>query len=331
MAGIIFSHLFFFNQKTFTFPALLRGCYSVYLLEIKDVVWNINWINMYKLIVIGFILLTDLCFGQNLKSDLTGDWICRKIIDSTLNETSGKFGHSSEFLKFSFYKSKLRITEAPFDQSGGIDFSLTKKDSIVDLFPGAVYEIQERKYKIKLIDQKNLVLETKNLQHQSIYYVFIKQNEYSKILQDSLKIDCGTIIIRHLKLDLNRKGVNRVGDYYILRNESLFYPTPYFKNKQSGTFSHYFSINFSFPENYPLDSVSNELIVEFDVTESGVKHIEILTGIDTYFDQQVYSIIKTSSKFWKPVEIEDTIYTTRMKLHFYFYFGLAAQIPINFK
>ena len=281
---------------------------------------------MKKTIIIFLGFFPLLCFGQDLKKDLQGKWICNKIIDSLNIETVGKFGKSGKYLQFKFYKSSLTILEAPFDRGLIMDFDLNKKDSTIDLFPNAIYELPERKYRVKYLSTKYLILKTSNSNKQSIFYVFTKQDEFVKDLKDSTLIDCGTIIIKHLKLDEKSNGANRVAEYLIESNSSLFYPTPYFDDYASANLGHFISINFKFPNNYPTDSLSNELIAEFYVSDKGAENIHIINGLDETTNQNILKILENSRKKWKPVIVDKKPVIVKIRLHMFFYLGLSELL-----
>jgi hypothetical protein len=64
---------------------------------------------MKKALIVCLIFFSNYNYGQSLKKDLAGSWICNKIIDSQMLETNGKFGKSNEFLKFTFNKSYVSV------------------------------------------------------------------------------------------------------------------------------------------------------------------------------------------------------------------------------
>ncbi len=227
---------------------------------------------MKKGIIIYFICLANLAFGQDLKTDLKGKWFCNKIIDSLGLETEGKYGESGKYLQFSFDKLNLIVIQAPFDKGLKMSFDLSKTDSILDLFPNAVYNVPERKYKVKYLKNNYLALQTTNLSNQKIYYIFTKQLTN---LRDSTTIDCGAINIVHIIFNKKQKLTNRTSEYLIKNSKELNIPTPYFDD-EFDNFGYYFSFKFSFPENYEVGNTSDELIVEFDVSKGGAKNVTII-------------------------------------------------------
>lgn len=89
---------------------------------------------MKKIIIIALLVT---CFftsySQQLKNKLQGSWVCTKILDQGGNPTAGKFGESSEYLEFTFNKSYISITEAPFDK--GMQILINYGEDFIDLFP----------------------------------------------------------------------------------------------------------------------------------------------------------------------------------------------------
>jgi hypothetical protein len=59
---------------------------------------------MKKLATLILLIISGTSYSQKLKDKLQGDWVCTKILDLKGNVASGKFGESSEYLKFSFVK-----------------------------------------------------------------------------------------------------------------------------------------------------------------------------------------------------------------------------------
>jgi hypothetical protein len=279
---------------------------------------------MQQLIIL-LTLFSVNAFSQNLKSKLQGDWVCTKILDTNGNNASGKFGKSDEYLKFSFVKGKLSITEAPFDT--GIMMPIEYGGDYIDLFPDAQYELPERKYKVGFVSSDSLVLVTKNADNENIFYHFINQARFLKeISPDQKTVTEGLIIIQHLRMQKDPKATNRLSVYQISNEPDNLYPSPRFEDYASATFGQYFTINFTFPKTYRPDTLLNELIVDFDVTNGGVKNINIIQGINQEINSSVIKIIEKTRKKWKPIEVNGQAVNTTMLLHFVFFLG--TQKPI---
>lgn len=286
---------------------------------------HLKTLTMKHLTVLFFLSFSALIYSQSIKDALQGDWVCTQIIDSAGNKTIGKFGYSDEFLKFSFVKNSMFLIEAPFDK--GIKLLLEYGKDYIDLFPGAIYELPERKYTIKSIDESNLVLTTKNTEKQLIEYHFTNQADIKVDLSDENRfMDIGSIAIKHHKPDKDSHGANRVSEYKISNNKANFRVCPKFIDSESACFGDYFSINFKFPDSYKLDEISDELIVDFNVTGEGAQDIKIIKGLNEEMDASFIKTFEGTTKKWKPVIIDGKAVNTKLRLHFVFYLGFT-QMP----
>jgi hypothetical protein len=301
------------------------------LLLLQKVVWHFKKIikfQMKRLTTIILIIIGGATYSQKLKDKLQGDWVCTKILDSKGKATSGKFGESNEYLKFSFAKGNLSITEAPFDR--GIKMPIKYDVDFIDLFPQAVYELPEKKYTFKSQEGTDLVLSAKNQNGEIIDYHFVNQERLLKELSPGEHlIDNGLIIIKHLKLSKEAKGANRVSEYRISNEAGNLYPSPIFNDYASASFGHYCSINFVFPKNYQLETVSEELIVDFDIDDKGVSNIKVVQGLGDEINALVIKIIEKTRKKWEPLKINGQPIKTTLRFHFIFYLGVV-ELGIRF-
>jgi hypothetical protein len=278
--------------------------------------------------VIILLILSTFVYSQKLKGRLQGDWVCTEILDAKGNKVPGKFGESNEYLKFTFLRNYLSITEAPFDE--GLKILIKYGRDFIDILPEAIYEVPERIYTIKFIDNDNLVLKTKNPDGQPIDYHFVNQKIFVGQLKDDNRIiDNLLVIIKHLKLSKDEKGANRVAEYKIGNEKENLFPCPIFKDYRSATFGGYFSINFVFPNSYQLGSVSDELIVDFEVTDEGAGNIKIVKGLSDEINTSVINIIEGTRKKWEPLKVDEQIIKTTLRIHFIFYLGVS-DIPFKF-
>lgn len=280
--------------------------------------------------VIILLSLNIYAFSQNFKDALQGDWVCTQILDSNGKKTIGKFGDSDEFLKYSFSKSDMSIIEAPFDI--GVKLTIKFENDYIDLFPGAVFELPERIYTIKSINDSNLVLTTKDENKKPIDYYFIKQTKLidNEDIENRL-IDIGFIAVKHQRSSKDEIGANRVSEYRILNNKENLQPCPKFIDANTATFGDYFSINYKFPKSYQLDAISDELIVEFNVSGKGVSDIKIIQGINDEMNAAVIKTIEGTTKKWQALEIDDRPIKTTLRLHFIFYLGFTKMPNIFIK
>ncbi|MFZ1801045.1 MAG: hypothetical protein WAU24_14350 [Chitinophagaceae bacterium] len=282
-----------------------------------------------KQLTIFFLFLSSISYSQSLKDKLQGEWVCTKILDTTGNKISGKFGSSDDYLKFDFAKGNLSITRAPFDE--GIKMPIKFGNDYIDLFPQAVYDLPERKYTVYLVTDDSLILKTNNNMNESIYYYFINQQGLlKKISNNQINIDEGFVIIKHLKLSKDSKGANRVSDYQINNQLENLYLSPIFNDNASAVFGDYFSINFTFPKTYQPDTISNELIIDFDVTDKGVQNIKMIQGLDDEINASVIKIIEMTKNKWQPVKIDGQLMDATLRFHFVFYLSIQ-NLGLNFK
>jgi hypothetical protein len=274
---------------------------------------------MRYIAVLLLLSLSQFSHSQKLKDRLQGNWVCTEILDSLGNKATGKFGASDEYLKFSFVKGNLNFTEAPFDV--GLDMPVTFGNDYIDLFPMAVYEVPEKIYTVKSLDKDNLVLATKNEERQTIYYHFLNQASLMNDLKEGNPvIDNGIILIKHLKSQ-GSNGINRVGEYIIGNKKENLFPGPCFKDQATAYFSFWFAQRFEFPKTYPMETVSPEMILDFDVNAEGIDNVKVVQGINDEIDASVIKIINSSGKKWKPLKVDDQVINSTLRFHFIFYLG----------
>ena len=273
-----------------------------------------------KLLFAAFLLSFNISIqGQKLKENLQGNWLCTNILDSKGNKTSGKFGSSDDYLKFSFEKGNLTIVEAPFDK--GIKMPIMFGKDYIDLFPNAVYELPERQYQILTQTADSIILSTKNENGEPIMYYFRNQNSIIKDANmNAQMLDLGPILIKHLKVK-HPDGFNRVSSYSISNNIGNLIPSPVFEDASSATFADYVSINFKFPDDFQFDKISNELIVSFNVTKEGATNIKIEKGLNEKVNSSLIKIIEKSNKKWTPAIVNGKPIDSKLNLHFTFYLG----------
>jgi hypothetical protein len=301
---------------------------------------------MRKVLVLILMLLSLLGFSQNLKTKLQGEWVCTGIFDSSGDTTSGKFGASNEYLRFKFRKGYLSINESPVDNI--LEFPIKFRMDYFELVfnsnpapqsglhlydkqqvPNIDFQIPESKYFVNFVNNYQIVLSTLSSNKDTIFYNFTKQ-EYFIDNQPNEKLitDIGYVIIKHLKLSKDSKGANRVEEYFVTNNTENLHPAPLFKDYSESTFGHYVSINFKFPDSYELGTVSEELIIEFDVNKKGVSNISVIKGLSDYFDSSIVKIIEKTKKKWIPVKIDDDVINSRIRVHFIFHLNV---VELNLK
>ena len=141
-------------------------------------------------------------------------------------------------------------------------------------------------------------------------------------------IDNGIIIVKHLCLSTNKKSINRVSEYQISNDSMHLSLSPTFEYSGGGNFGDLLSINFKLPDDFPLDQVSDELILDFDVSEKGAQNFRIVKGLSNEINSEMIRVMEKLHKSWKPlVEIDKPLKTTS-RLHIYFYKTIIElQLP----
>lgn len=280
-----------------------------------------------KYLIILFVGIWVTSSAQKLRDRLQGDWVCVGILDTRGQPTVGKFGASNEYLRFSFKKSKLTIDEAPFDNGFAMDVTIVD-EKIIDLLPGAVYEMPERIYEVGINTADLLTLTTKGQNGEPINYRFLNQRLFATGTVNTV-IDLGVLIVQHLRLSKkDAKSINRVHEYRIPNDTVYLSPSPTFKYPQGGTFGQLFSSNIKLLKDFKLDEPTGEMIVEFDVTADGASGIKIVQGIGTELDIEVGRVMEKLGKYWNPVVKDGQEIKTTSRIHLYFYMTIAElQAP----
>lgn len=281
---------------------------------------------MKNLILIS-LFLSGTCYAQKLKDRIQGDWVCIGIFNTKGQPSGGKFGGSDEYLKFSFRKSKLAITEAPFDVGLRIDIVFKDHDAI-DLIPFAVYDLPERIYEVKDLTNDQMTLVTKGQNGEPLSYRFVNQKNFDRSMEGKV-IDQGILIVKHLTLSkTSTKNVNRVFEYRISNDSVFLGPSPTFEHPQGGTFGHMLSFNMKLPKDFKLDEPTSEMVVEFDVSNDGVSDIKIVKGLSTELDAEVVRVIEKLKKNWKALIVDEKPIKTTLRFHLYFYMTYSElQLP----
>ncbi len=263
-------------------------------------------------------------YPERNHAQVIGSWICTKILNSKLKESAGKFGKSGEYIKFEFKNNILNITNSPYDKSG---FTMTTDIDMQDstiLIPSLVHtEFKgiESEYRIRNISKNNMILTTTSINNQEINYLFTRQYESSLKAESPKVIDCGSILIAHLKSDTTGNMVQKVSGYGIKTKTSLLYQTPEFHDENYVNFGQFVSDNFQFPNTYSFDSISRELILDLKVAEDGAEMVKIVKGCSPAIDNRLQEVLLKSKHKWKPVKIGNKVKTQIIRLHFFFYYG----------
>lgn len=271
-----------------------------------------------RLLLIFAILISNLTIGQTLKEKLEGDWVCVAISDAQGKPCKGKFGGSREYLRFSFIKNKLLISETPYDLGTVQNINYNNDKGLIEIHLDFPIELPsglpEQKYNVKHLDKDQLKLSTVNESNQSIEYSFIKQNKL-ETPSDNLIVDNGILVIK--VADLSNKFTtikNNIGEW-IINNDSIHLsPSPIYSGK--GYFGDTFANSIKFPTDFKNGKLSSELICEFKVTEKGASNFKIDKGISESLDKEVLRVLDKFSKEWKLNELCPKPQTVRFHMYF---------------
>lgn len=268
---------------------------------------------MRKLVFVLLIIISHLSFSQSLKDRIQGDWVCTKVVDSEGNPTFGKFGQSDRYLRFAFSKKQFTISQSPFDK--GMTFPQDiefKNGNSIDCFPIAKYDLQERIYHVKELDEKKMILATLGRRGDSIYYHFENQKQWEVHPNDT--IDNGTIFIKHMKWRRgNSVNTNKLEEYQITTDPVYLSSRPLYEGTFGTDLAH-----IKLPNNFKMDEFSPELVLEFNVSEIGAENYKIVKGFDEEINQEILSIVEKNHKQWDPVMINGIPIKTTMKFHLRF-------------
>jgi len=269
------------------------------------------------IIIISFLTLSLLSFSQNINENLQGDWVCTGILDLNGIAASGKFGGSSEYLKFSFKNNDLTIREVPFDK--GVTLIIQFGDGFFDIFPEAVGELPERVYFIKKMEGDSLILSTINEDYKKIDYHFLRQKKYLDWPENGAKIlDNGIILIKHFETSKDLRKALHISEYRLSNDEENLFPSPIFADPGSTGFGPYLSANIVYPKSFHIGSVSEEMIVSFEVTDEGAINLRVNKGISDELDAAVLKAIRGSRKKWQPLKIDGQTQKVIMRFHLLF-------------
>ncbi len=277
-----------------------------------------------KKLTFVFLMVSLLTYSQKLKQRIQGDWLCVSILDSQKHATTGKYGNADDFLKFKFKNSTFTVCKSPFDK-GLIQDIVFKDGNSFDWLPNARYELPERVYVVKHINDKYLILATSAQNGDTITYYFMNQKNFP--YSETKIIDNGIIIIKNLHSSTSSKGCNRVSEYQISNDSIHLTPSPTFEYPGGGNFGELLSINIKLPEDFPLDQVSDELILDFDVTAKGAQNFRIDKGLSNEINSEVITVMEKLHKSWKPLVSDNKPVKTTLRFHIYFYKTIVELQP----
>ena len=270
--------------------------------------------------LLALFFLTSYCsFSQiqNLKDKLQGDWLCTKITNPSGDTVKGEFGPSGEYLRFSFENKHVSISQAPFDK--GLLMPINIEGDTFDPILEINWFLPNLKYTVHEIDTNHLILAGVTQEGNPVLYYFINQKKYLHNEETKATVhDLGFIIISNSALSKSHiygARFNRV-DYKIPNSEISLFPSAKFKDELSSSFSSYLTRIFLFPKGHHSLTLSDELIVDFQITKKGLQNIRIVQGISYEINAYIFKLLEESRKKWVPPIVEGQPLNSTVRLHF---------------
>ncbi|MXV50730.1 hypothetical protein GS399_07065 [Pedobacter sp. HMF7647] len=252
--------------------------------------------------------------AQTLQEKVQGDWVCTGITDTLGKAASGRFGESIDFLQLSFVQDTVFISQAPFDE--GFEFMTLFDLYSVDVIDPYVYGSQ--RYLVKSASKDSLILSTLNMKNELVNFHFVNQAQFLKFSTDDV-IDNGTIILKYGKINEKADYPTSFAMYRVNNTQPFLIPRPLFADNESLAFGNFIASAFHGYRFLQPGVVSDEMIIEFDVSKDGVSNVAVLQGFNAKINEMITKIVQRSSKFWKPLKIGQQPVKTAMRFHFVLY------------
>lgn len=239
----------------------------------------------------------------NLIEKLQGKWNCIAVLNHEVNLKTKDYAGSSRYLRFHFDKNRLYVSEAPFDIGYRATLKI-KKNSILVTEQNNLTE-----YEVGFISTDSLVLILRGakVKDSDITYYFKRTinegTEYSnKVVQYSFALIIFDIKnnFRALKSISDSSVYPKTDFHYLNSNQSEFYfSSPLFIQNEGKNFATSFLINFDRMKANDVDSLNNELVIEFDVYNKKISGINILNNISYQLSSHVFEILTKNQKYWR--------------------------------
>lgn len=278
----------------------------------------------YSILLLFFLHLYLLSHSQVDLKFLNGEWLVIKVInanDSTV--TRGKYAEIDSYIKFNFNKiDKLIITTSPFDKGKELSYSI-KNMEIQMLIPDfAPTDIPETRYKIDLLTESKLKLQTKNNDNVQIDY-FLERQPVNE--NQAVTIEYEPIIIK--KILLKNTKANFVYFYNYKQSTHQYLNPIYNKDNTLGTD---LCAKVEYPDDFDKVKLSEELIIKIYInTRGNVSKLEKIQGFNPIIDK---SVIKFMNKTrWIPIKINDELKESELIFHFIFLLNDGNSLKTNIK
>lgn len=264
-----------------------------------------NYCNSMKAFFFILVLIYQyqILFGQINKDELIGNWVKTRLETVNGEETSGKFGESSQFLRISINENEIYFSITPFDEGYSLKYKIGHDSILVgfDTFNFADIDayLPEKFYIVEKIGLDKLILRT-SYKNQDIRYHFQRQLGTKAKLNDSVFLceNDTLVLIRYLS--------NGSVSYYTncSATRDYFYAEPLFKGPVE--FGNYLSHGLKRFARINRNEFSKPIKVSFYIDYLGkVSDVELVEGFKEYYDKQLLKLITATDKNWIPNILEN--------------------------
>jgi hypothetical protein len=219
---------------------------------------------------------------------------------------ASEFGLRKTYLKFTFEKGWLFISNAPFDEGKRFPMSVGAEKVYVTM-PYTLPDKTKNEYRIDSLDSETLWLGTVLNEGEVLLYQFKKSTLplFNPTTNLHRHYDFAIIIKSHerfssMRLHPNFKTFYPKNVQYLIANNALSYQAcAEFYPPKPHNFASYFVNSFNHFKATDVDSVNYELIVDFDVTPKGLKNLKVVNNISYTLSSHIYDILESSYKYWR--------------------------------
>lgn len=262
----------------------------------------------------GFVIIIIFIFpnsyAQLTKDKLLGEWVKTKTVIKNGNTTNAKFGKSDEYLRVSFSKEKVIMSQSPYDIGTGLGYKIVN-DTIFTDFYNHYLKIPEAYYFVETITDNDLVLKT-SFENNDIWYYFKNQKLYQpQIYNDTITFDNDTIV-----LYLRTLNIPPTYKFYLSNNLVNTIERPRYEgdHQLGGYLSWNMHIRKSLKKNILTKTITVSFIIDAEGTVSSIK---IIKGVNEYYNEKFVKLISKTNKKWTTMKNNSNTLT---KMIFTFYF-----------
>jgi hypothetical protein len=266
-------------------------------------------------IIALFCFAFQVAFGQVNQHCIAGSWVCLKVEDADGKPSSGPFGEADEYLRFTFAKKSLSISEAPFDT--GLTMPIIIEGNYVKVFSEQLYNLPELEFQVQAVSKAELILLC-TAKEKTVRYTFSNQQLY--VGKKQHVIDCGLIIISEAFISTSDRPMYSIKnfDYQISNMSNTLAPCPIFKHGTYANLGSYLSLNFKFPRSFKSEKLSEEIVIQIQIGTNAIEHCEIIQGLDFELNSAIFELVANTTNKWIPLKIERQVVPVSLRFHFRF-------------